>query len=167
MENKKYSWSYNYSLFKHYDWIKITCYIVAITVLIICFALFIAEPHDFIGTLTENLWLIGMIVGIYGLSVLIALVWYRKGYVYHYSIENGWLKVRKDYVPMSHEMIVNERIGSHIQLNNVRSIKLKKDADSISMKGFLILTTIYADKNEIDSIYQLLQQECVNLNGKK
>ena len=167
MENKKYSWSYNYSLFKHYDWIKIICYIVAITVLIICFALFIAEPHDFIGTLTENLWLIGMIVGIYGLSVLIALVWYRKGYVYHYSIENGWLKVRKDYVPMSHEMMVNERIGSHIQLKDIRSIKLKKDADSISMKGFLILTTIYADKNEIDSIYQLLQQECVNLKGKK
>ena len=67
---------------------------------------------------------------------------------------------------MSHEMIVNERIGSDINLKDVRSMKLNKDADSISMKGFLILTTIYADKNEIDYIYQLMKQNCVNLKSE-
>lgn len=166
MENRKYSWTYNYSLFKHHDWIKTLCCILAITVLLICFALFLAQPHDFLGVLIENLWLIGMIVALYGISVLITLIWYRKGYAYQYFIENGWLKVCKGYVPMSHEMIVNERIGSHINLKDVSSIKLNKDADSISMKGFLILTTIYADKNEIDYIYQLIKQECVNLKSK-
>ncbi|MDY3250858.1 MAG: hypothetical protein SOX32_11000 [Candidatus Choladocola sp.] len=165
MENKKYSWTYNYSLFKHYDWIRALCYIVAITVLIICFGLFIARPYDFPGVLTENLWLIGMILAIYGISVLIALIWYRKGYVYQYTIENGNLKICRGFVPMSHEMIVNERIGSDINLKDVRSIKLNKNADSISMKGFLILTTIYADKNEIDYIYQLMKQDCVNLKS--
>ena len=161
-----YRWFYNYSLFKNRDWIKTYCYIVGITVLIICFALFIAEPHGFIGTLIENSWLIGMIVALYGISVLIALIWYRNGYVYQYNIENGWLKIGRSFVPMSHEMIVNERIGSQINLKDVRSIKLNKDAGFISMKGFLILTTIYADKNEIDYIYQLMKQECVNLKAK-
>lgn len=166
MENKKYSWTYNYSLFKQHDWIKTYCYIVAITVVIICFGLFIARPYDFPGVLMENLWLIGMIVALYGISVLIALIWYRNGYVYQYNIENGWLKIGRSFVPMSHEMIVNERIGSQINLKDVRSIKLNKDAGFISMKGFLILTTIYADKNEIDYIYQLMKQECVNLKAK-
>ena len=69
--------------------------IVALSVLLICFALFIAAPHDFFDTLVEN-----------------------------------------------------------------------KDADSISIRGFLTLTTIYADKNEIDHIYQLIKQECVNLKVK-
>ena len=167
MEDKKYSWDYNYSLFKQHDWIKTYCYIVAITVLIICFAFFIAQPHNFIGTLIENFWVIWMIVALYGISVLIALVWYRKGYVYGYVLENGWLRIHRNYVPMSHEMIVNERIGSHINLKDVRYIRLNKDVDSISIKGFLTLTTIYADKNEIDYIYQLIKKECVNLKGEK
>ena len=158
MENDKYSWTYNYSLFKHHDWIKIMCFLFTLTVLIICFAFFIAQPQDFLGVLMENLWVIGMILAIYGISVLIALIWYRKGYLYRYSIENGWLKVIRGYVPMSHEMIVNERIGSSINLKDVRSIKLDKETDSISMRGFMILTTIYADKNEIDYIYQLILQ---------
>ena len=167
MENNTYRWSYNYSLFKNRDWIKTYCYIVGITVLIICFALFIAKPHDFIGTLNENLWLIGMIVALYGLAVLIALIWYRKGYVYYYVIESGWLKVIRNYVPMSHEMLVNERIGSDIDLKAVSYIRLHKDTDSISIRGFLTLTTIYADKNEIDHVYQLIKQGCVNLKGEK
>ena len=66
---------------------------------------------------------------------------------------------------MSHEMIVNERIGSQFQLKDVKTLKLNKKADAISMKGFLILTTIYADKNEIDYIYQLMKQDCVNLKS--
>lgn len=136
---QKDSWAYNYSLFKHHDWIKTLCYLLAITVLIICFTFFIAQPHDFIGALAENLWVIEMIVA----------------------------RIFRNYVPMSHEMIVNERIGSIINLKDVRSIKLNKDADSISMKGFLILTTIYADKTEIDYIYQLIKQECVNLKEEK
>ena len=114
MENKKYSRTYNYSLFKQHDWIKTYCYIVAITVVIICFGLFIARPYDFPGVLMENLWLIGMIVALYGISVLIALIWYRKGYVYKYSVENGWLRMFRHYVPVRHETIVNERIGSII-----------------------------------------------------
>ncbi|MGN8632770.1 hypothetical protein ACTNEW_14610 [Blautia sp. HCP3S3_G3] len=140
---------------------------MGITVLIICFALFIADPHDLIGTLIENLWLIGMIVALFGLAVLIALIWYRKGYVYKYVLERGWIKVDRNYVPMSHEMVVNERIGSHIDLKTVSYIRLDKDTDSISMRGFLLLTTIYADKNEIDHVYQLIKQECVNLKGEK
>lgn len=163
MENKKYSWTYNYSLFKHRDWIKTICIIVAITVFFICFALFLAEPHDFLGTLIENLWLIWMIVALYSLSVLIALIWYRKGYVYGYVLENGWLKIITKYVPMSHEMIVNQRIGSHIDLKQVRYLRLNKKTNSISIRGFLILTTVYADENEIDYIYQQIKQECVNL----
>ena len=167
MESEKYSWTYNYSLFKHRDWIKTMCYIVAITVLLICFALFLGKPDDFPGVLIENLWVIGMIAAIYGLSVLIALIWYRKGYVYRYHIENGWLKVKKDYVPMSHELYTNVKSGSEINLKMVRSLKLDKDTDSISMKGHLILTTIYADKSEIDHVYQLIRQGCVNLKVEK
>ena len=167
MESEKYSWTYNYSLFKHRDWIKTMCYIVVITVLLICFALFLGKPHDFPGVLIENLWVIGMIAAIYGLSVLIALIWYRKGYVYRYHIENGWLKVKKDYVPMSHELYKNVKSGSEINLKMVRSLKLDKDTDSLSMKGHLILTTIYADKSEIDHVYQLIRQGCVNLKVEK
>ena len=167
MESEKYSWTYNYSLFKNHDWIKTMCYIVAITVLIICFGLFLGRPHDFPGVLMENLWLIGMILALYCLSVLIALIWYRKGYIYRYHIENGWLKVSKDYVLMSHEMYTNMKSGSEFDLREVRSLKLDKDTDSISMKGFLILTTIYANKSEIDHVYQLIRQGCVNLKVEK
>lgn len=163
MEDTKYSWSYNYSLFKKHDWIKPYCYIVAITVVIIGFAFFIARPHDFVGVLMENLWVFAMILALYGISVLISLVWYRKGYAYKYDLENGWLKVFRNYVPMSHEMIVNERIGSGIDLKKISYLKLNKEEESISMRGFLTLTTIYADKNEIDHIYQLIKQECINL----
>ena len=104
-----------------------------------------------------------MIVALYSLSVLIALIWYRKGYVYGYVLENGWLKIITKYVPMSHEMIVNQRIGSHIDLKQVRYLRLNKKTNSISIRGFLILTTVYADENEIDYIYQQIKQECVNL----
>lgn len=167
MENKKYTWTYNYSMFKHHDWIKIICTLVTITVLFICFAFFLAAPHDFWGTLTENFWVIWMIVAIYGLSVLIALVWYRKGYVYGYVLENGWLTIRRSYVPMSHEMLVNERIGSGIDLKKASYLRLNKDTNSISIRGFLTLTTVYADEDQIDDIYQLIKQECVNLKGEK
>ena len=167
MENNKYRWTYNYSLFKNHDWIKPLCCIVAITILLICFALFLAAPHDFLGTLIENFWLIWMIVAIYGLSVLISLVWYRKGYVYGYVLENGWLKIIRNYVPMSHEMVVNERIGSNIDLKQVKYLRLNKGKNSISIRGFLILTTVYADENQIDYIYQLIKQDCVNLKCEK
>ena len=167
MENKKYSWTYNYSMFKHHDWIKIICTMVVITVLLICFALFLAAPHDFWGTLTENFWLIGLIVALYGLSVLIALVWYRKGYVYGYVLKNGWLKIHRSYVPLSHEMVVNERIGSNVDLKAVSYLRLNKETNSISIRGFLTLTTVYADEDQIDYIYQLIKQECVNLKGEK
>ena len=167
MENKKYTWTYHYSMFKHHDWIKIICTLVAITVLLICFAFFLAAPHDFWGTLTENFWVIWMIVAIYGLSVIIALVWYRKGYVYDYVLENSWLKIRRNYVPMSHEMLVNERIGSGIDLKNVSYLRLNKDTNSISIRGYLTLTTVYADEDQIDDIYQRIKQECVNLKGEK
>lgn len=167
MENNTYKWSYNYSLYKQRDWIKPYGCVVGITVLLICFALFIAEPHDFIGTLIENFWVIGMIVALFGLAVLIALIWYRKGYVYEYVLKGGWIKVNRNYVPMSHEMVVNERIASRINLQTISYIRLDKDTDSISMRGFFTLTTIYADKNEIDHVYQLIKQECVNLKGEK
>lgn len=163
MEDTKYSWSYNYSLLKKHDWIKPYCYIVAITVVIIGFALFIAQPHNFVGVLMENLWVFAVIVALYGISVLISLVWYRKGYTYKYDLENGWLQVFRNYVPMNHEMIVNERIGSGIDLKKISYLKLNKEKESISMRGFLTLTTIYADKNEIDHIYQLIKQQCINL----
>ena len=167
MENKKYTWTYNYSMFKHHDWLKIICALAALTVLLICFAFFLAAPHDFWGTLTENFWVIWMIVAIYGLSVLIALVCYRKGYVYGYVLENGWLNIRRSYVPMSHEMLVNERIGSGIDLKKVSYLRLNKDTNSISIRGYLTLTTVYADEDQIDYIYQLIKQECVNLKGEK
>lgn len=167
MDNKKHSWTYNYSLFKNHDWIKMICCIMVITVLLICFALFLAMPHDFIGTLTENFWVIWMIVAIYGLAVLISLIWYRKGYVYGYVLENGRLKIIRNYVPMSHEMIVNERIGSDIDLKQVTYLKLNKGTNSIAIRGFLTLTTVYADENQIDYIYQLIRQECVNLKVEK
>ena len=163
MENNTYTWSYNYSLFKHRDWIKPYCYIVGISVLLIELALFLANPHDFIRTLIEYLWVIGMIVALYGLSVIIALVWYRKGYVYDYVLKDGWLKIKRNYVPMSHEMVVNERIGSNVNLKTVSYLRLHKKTNSISIRGFLTLTTVYADEDQIDYIYQLIKQECVNL----
>lgn len=167
MENNTYKWSYNYSLFKHRDWMKPYSCVVGITVLVICFALFLANPHDFTGTLIENIWVIAMIVALFGLAVIIALIWYRKGYVYEYVLEGSWIKVRRNYVPMSHEMIVNERIGSSINLKTVSYIRLDKNTDSISMRGTLLLTTIYADKSEIDHVYQLIKQECINLKDEK
>lgn len=166
MENKKYSWTYNYSLTKQHDWIKPYGCVVALSLIFICFAFFIAAPHDFIGTLVENLWVIGMILALFGLSVLIAFIWYRKGYVYKYNLENGWIKVDRNYVPVSHEMMVDERIGSQIDLKRVSYLRLNKEKDSISIRGFLTLTTVYADKNEIDHIYQLIKQECINLKEK-
>ena len=154
-------------MFKHFDWLRTMCWITAITVSLICLPLAISRPDDIIGVLAENLWVIGMIVGIYAFSVVIALIWYRKGYSYRYTMENGHLKVSKPYVPMSHEMNVNERIGSDIYFKDIRTLKLRKEHESISVRGKLILTTIYADKDEIDYIYQLIKQSCVNLNGEK
>ena len=167
MENKEYRWAYNYSVFKNHDWIRSYCCILLITVLLISFALFLSRPHDFPGVLIENLWLIGMIVGIYVISVPISFVYYRKGYVYQYILKDNCLRVIRNYVPLSHEMIVNERIGSCIYFKDVRHIKLHKDEAYISIRGSLILKTIYADKNEIDQIYQLMKQKCVNLKDKK
>ena len=68
---------------------------------------------------------------------------------------------------MSHEMIVNERIGSDIDLKQVTYLKLNKGTNSIAIRGFLTLTTVYADENQIDYIYQLIRQECVNLKVEK
>ena len=106
-------------------------------------------------------------MGIYVISVLISFVYYRKGYVYQYILKDNCLRVIRNYVPLSHEMIVNERIGSCIYFKDVRHIKLHKDEAYISIRGSLILTTIYADKNEIDQIYQLMKQKYVNLKDKK
>lgn len=167
MENKKYSWVYHYSMFKHYDWLKTMCWITAITVILIVIPLALSRPDDIIGVLVENLWVIGLIVGIYGISIMIALIWYRKGYTYRYTIENDHLRVSRPYVPMSHEMNVNEKIGSDFYFKNIRYIKLNKDTESISIRGKFILTTVYADKGEIDYIYQLIKQSCVNLKGEK
>lgn len=150
-------------MLKHFDWVKTILCITALTVVLICIPLAISRPDDIIGVLVENLWVIEMIVGIYGLSVVIALIWYRKGYTYRYTIENGHLKVSKPYVTMSHEMRVNERIGSDVFFDKIRYIKLNREEESISLRGKLILTTVYADKREIDYIYQLIKRSCLNL----
>ena len=95
---------------------------------------------------------------------------YRNGQhkdVYDYVLENGWLKIRRNYVPMSHEMLVNERIGSGIDLKKVSYLRLNKDTNSISIRGYLTLTTVYADEEQIEYIYHLIKQECVNLKGEK
>ena len=68
---------------------------------------------------------------------------------------------------LSHEMVVNEIIGSNVDLKAVSYLRLNKETNSISIRGFLTLTTVYADEDQIDYIYQLIKQECVNLKGEK
>ena len=45
-------------------------------------------------------------------------------------------------------------------------IRLNKSAEFISLRGKLIFTTIYADKDEIDHVYAPIRQSCVNLKNK-
>lgn len=45
-------------------------------------------------------------------------------------------------------------------------IRLNKSAEFISLRGKLIFTAIYADMDEIDHVYALIRQSCVNLKDK-
>ena len=45
-------------------------------------------------------------------------------------------------------------------------MRLNKSAESISLRGKLIFATICADKDEIDHVYALIRQSCLNLKDK-
>lgn len=88
------------------------------------------------------------------------MIVYAKGYNYSYILYEDRLKVIKDTVMMNHEMNVNERIGSTIVFNSVRSLKLNSDKGLIEIRGLLIWSTVYANKEEIEKIYNMIKKRC-------
>ena len=106
--NEEYTWEYHYSLFKNHDWIYTYLILLGIIILFIEFALFLVDPGDFFNTFINNLWVIGlMILFLFAISVVIAFIWYRKGYVYVYHLTLNCIKVEQPLVYMNHSMFVD------------------------------------------------------------
>ena len=105
--NEEYTWEYNYSLFKNHDWIYTYLILLGIIILFIEFALFLVDPGDFFNTFINNLWVIGLILFLFAISVVIAFIWYRKGYVYVYHLTLNCIKVEQSLVYMNHSMFVD------------------------------------------------------------
>ena len=164
MENN-HTWTYKYLLYKNKDWIKTLTMIVLITILFIYIPILFVSSSDIPTTIIDNLWLAFLIIDIYALSIFISLILYRKGYYYEYIIKDNSLRVIKDYIPISHEIIVNQRIGSYISFDMVKYLKLNKDKEYIVMRGTLTYTHIYVNKEYIEEVYEILKDKCKNLKG--
>ena len=163
--NEEYTWEYHYSLFKNHDWIYTYLILLGIIILFIEFALFLVDPSDFFNTFINNLWVIGLILFLFSISVVIAFIWFRKGYLYVYHLKENGIKVEQPLVYTNHVMFVNQRIASSIYFENIQSIKMNKKADIIKIRGFLIKTNLYANKDEIDFIYKMIKERCDHLKG--
>ena len=163
--NEEYTWEYHYSLFKNHDWIYTYLILLGIIILFIEFTLFLVDPGDFFNTFINNLWVIGLILFLFSISVVIAFIWFRKGYLYVYHLKENGIKVEQPLVYTNHVMFVNQRIASSIYFENIQSIKMNKKADIIKIRGFLIKTNLYANKDEIDFIYKMIKERCDHLKG--
>lgn len=164
--NIRKKWSYTYLLTKRYDWLVTTLILVLITnallALIFAFTAVICEK-GIIEMLIECSFIFWMIFGIYLLSCVITLLFYKGKYRYEYMLTEIELKVHKGklgVVPFNHEMTVNERIGSCIIYDSVSRLTLLRDRNEIRVRGFMTLTSVYADDEDIDEVWEILTSVC-------
>ncbi|MDO4486475.1 MAG: hypothetical protein Q4C46_07810 [Bacillota bacterium] len=162
----KKTWDYTYLLTKRYDWLVTTLIIVLITNVLIAIILAFAAVICGIGIielLIECSFIFWIIFGIYLLSCVITLLFYKGKYRYEYILTEIELKSHKGklgIVPFNHEMTVNERIGSCFTYDSVSRLTLLRDRNEIRVRGFMTLTSVYADDEDIDEVWDILTAVC-------
>ena len=145
MSGIKKSWSYEYPLTKRFDWIVTTIILMLITDAIIAFALFLADTGNFIGTLKECSFVFWIIFGVYALACLMILIMGGGKYWYSYVLTDTeliMLRNPEEIMALNHEMTVNQRIGSHVDLRSVTKLTLVGEKNEIRVRGKLIHTTV-------------------------
>ena len=162
--NIKKTWSYSYPLLKQFDWLGTTLILSLITNGLIAIAIIAADIHRAIANLIQTGFVFWMIFGIYFLSCLIVAIAGKGYYQYHYLLTDRELIVSggKGAVPIDHELAVDRRIGNHVDLMSVSRLKLLRSWNKIRITGKLTATAVYAPRDEIDEIWDLLKNACPN-----
>ncbi|MDO4501372.1 MAG: hypothetical protein Q4B60_08915 [Erysipelotrichaceae bacterium] len=161
--NNEYRWSYNYYFTRNKDWIKPFLIIFLIIIAIIAIALIITDPKRPLGILIEYWWVFVMMTGIFAFSVLLTLLCYKNGYMCIYEIKDNKLHMDKANIAITHSQMIDQKLANTIYLDDIRHLRLSKEEDAIYIRGVLTITTVYADKQEIDYVYSLLKDGCKNL----
>lgn len=161
------TWKYYYPLTKRFDWLGTVAVLVLITCVLIAAALGLAgalSGKGVFASIIENSFTFWIIIGIYALSCIITVLYYRGGYKYEYVLTERELIVSKgknpEIVPFSHEMTSAARTGGRISLDSVTHLTLDRTGRRIKLRGFMTITTIYANDDELEDVWATLKAAC-------
>lgn len=163
------SWKYYYPLTRRFDWLGSVAILVLITCVLIAAALGLGGALSGRGvfvTIIENSFAFWMIIGIYALSCVIAVLFYRDGYRYEYTLTDSELIIsrgkRLETVLLSNEMTSAMRTGKHIRLDSVTKLTYNRAGRRISLRGCMAITTIFANDDELEEVWKALKAACRN-----
>ena len=155
-------WTYVYHLMKRFDWLVTALVMVLITNGIIALAIALADISKAAETLRACSFIFWMIFGIYLFSCLLTVLLFKGKYRYSYRLTDTEL-IRSTGIGdigATHEMTVNRRIGNCVSLDGVSKLVLDKNRNCVIIRGRLTLTTVYANDEDIDSVWNLLLKLC-------
>ena len=86
-------------------------------------------------------------------------------YLYTYLLTDTELIILRntaELAGLNHEMTVDHKIGSHIDLNSVTKLTLVRQRNEIRVRGPLTLTTVYAYDEDLPGVWADLSRICMN-----
>lgn len=148
-------------------------------------ALLIGTSSGLIDTIIENSFVYWMIGGIFMLSIPLSMLVYRGTYYYVYRADESRItvldapcgRVSGDQIASNvaqaayasggdrfdaRMMLDAYHAGRVIVYSSVKSLSRSDSDDSISVKGFMTLTKVYANPTDIDAVWNLLLEKCPN-----
>lgn len=180
-------WSYSYPLTKKESILEMSRtlgILLLITLAIIAGAFAIASPPgQFLNTLLTFFWVFLMIAGIYAISIPLCILVYRGVYEYAYYADENSLTIMEK--PSDHSrdkavlkatvtaasaadtnvsgaagLLAAYRLGRTISFSSVRSVKPDEIHHAVSLRGFLILTKVYANPADYEAVLSFLRRQC-------
>ncbi|MGN0262596.1 MAG: hypothetical protein ACI4B9_07155 [Eggerthellaceae bacterium] len=183
-----FTWFYGYSLTKRdniISMVKTMGLLALISFAIITPALLAGTSSSLVDVIIEYSFVYWMIGGIFMLSIPLSMLIYRGTYYYAYRAGGSCVTVLdapcgsvSDEQMFSgvgqaayaagggrfdaRMMLDAYRAGRVIDYSSVKKISRDASGSSISVKGFMTLTKVYANPEDLDAVWNLLIEKCPN-----
>ncbi|MDY5371369.1 MAG: hypothetical protein ACI36T_07495 [Eggerthellaceae bacterium] len=183
-----YTWFYGYSLTKKskiVEMVKTMGLLALISLAIITFALLIGSSSGLVDVIVENSFVYWLIGGVFMLSIPLSMLVYRGTYWYAYRADDTKITVLDAPCgSVSDEQIASSvgsavyasggdrfdarmmldayRAGRIIVYSSVKSLCRNDSDGSISIRGFMTLTKVYANPGDLDAVWNMLIEKCPN-----
>lgn len=165
-----FSWSYEFPVKERrylLSSLKTMGTVLAFTLLIIAACLAASSPPGMIlETFRSCSFVFHMITAIYVFSFILTYFLYKGVFCYSYECDGESL-IMKSYAPPGSpadlaDGTVKIAQSNEIHLSSIKKLIRKRKLNAIDIRGFLIVTTVYASDSDYEKVFSYLAARCAN-----